>query len=157
MTDRADRATDPRADDATRAAMRRRRARFAVLAVATMATGLAVHHAPRDAIGPAARDVAGDALWATMLAWWIGALVPRVGAGARAVGTYAACVAVETSQRLHTPALDALRATTLGRLVLGSGFDARDLVAYAVGVLAAWSLERAWRRHGGAHADARGT
>jgi hypothetical protein len=41
---------------------------------------------------------------------------------------------VELSQLYHAAALDAVRATTAGHLVLGSGFDLRDLVAYGVGV-----------------------
>ena len=42
----------------------------------------------------------------------------------------------------HAPALDAFRRTTAGHLVLGSGFDPRDLAAYAAGVLTAVFLER---------------
>ena len=38
------------------------------------------------------------------------------------------------------------RRTRIGHLVLGSGFDRRDLLAYAAGVLATVLLERAWRR-----------
>ena len=34
------------------------------------------------------------------------------------------------SQLYHTPTLDAIRATQAGQLVLGSGFDPRDLAAY---------------------------
>jgi hypothetical protein len=41
------------------------------------------------------------------------------------------------------PGLDAVRRTTVGRLALGSGFNARDLVAYAAGALAAVAFERA--------------
>jgi hypothetical protein len=59
----------------------------------------------------------------------------------RAAVALAICFAVEASQLVHTPALDALRATTPGRLVLGSGFDPRDLLAYAGGVLAALALD----------------
>ena len=55
------------------------------------------------------------------------------------------CVAVELSQLIRTPALNALRRTTLGHLVLGTDFDARDLVAYAGGVLVAVMIERVVR------------
>jgi hypothetical protein len=81
-----------------------------------------------------------------MLAWWAGALAPARPLRVRAAAAYAACAAVELSQRYHAPALDAARATPLGRLVLGSDFDPRDLAAYALGVLAAAALERAARR-----------
>ena len=43
----------------------------------------------------------------------------------------------------HTPSVDAIRATTVGHLILGSSFDPRDPAAYAGGVLLALVLERA--------------
>jgi hypothetical protein len=91
-----------------------------------------------------ARDIAGDALWATMLTWWVSALVPGIALGARAALALGGCWAVEASQLYHTPALDAIRDTTLGHLVLGSGFDPRDLAAYGLGVLGAAILEWWW-------------
>jgi Protein of unknown function (DUF2809) len=103
-------------------------------------------HLYGDALGAVARDVAGDALWATMIAWWVAALAPALSLRARGAAALAICFAVETSQLLHTPELDALRRTTLGRLTLGSGFDPRDLASYAAGVLAAAILEWAGRR-----------
>jgi hypothetical protein len=121
----------------------RRRAPYAALALGTIVLGLGVRRGGA-ALGPAARDVAGDALWAAMLAWWVGALLPRRPLGLRAALALAGCVAVELSQLVHAPGLDAARRTPLGRLVLGSDFDARDLLAYAAGVLAAAALERAW-------------
>jgi hypothetical protein len=102
-----------------------------------------VVHLGGEAIPPAPRDILGDALWATMLAWWVGALVPGWSLGSRAAVALAGSYVVEASQLLHTPWLDAVRRTRLGHLVLGSGFDPRDLLAYAGGVLMAVRLERA--------------
>jgi hypothetical protein len=121
------------------------RARYLALVVVTIALGRAVH---RGAIplGPVARDVLGDALWATMIAWIAGALAPDARLALRGASALAVCVAVELGQLYHTPALDALRGTTLGHLVLGSGFDPRDLAAYAAGVGAAVLLDSAARR-----------
>jgi hypothetical protein len=121
----------------------RARARYAALALATMLAGLAVHLGTW--LAPGARDALGDALWATMLSWWIGAAAPRASLGKRSLVSIAACWAVELSQLHHAPGLDALRRTPPGHLVLGSGFDPRDLAAYAVGVLAATACERRWR------------
>lgn len=118
---------------------------YLALAVGTIALGLLVHLGGA-ALGPVARDVLGDALWAAMLAWWLGALAPAASPWRRGAAALAICVAVELSQLVHTPALDAVRRTTPGHLVLGSGFDPRDLVAYAAGVLAAVLLERAASR-----------
>jgi uncharacterized protein DUF2809 len=121
------------------------RSRFAALALATVAAGLVVHW--RGTWLPAAlRDVLGDALWAMMIVWWIGALAPRMSVASRCALALAICWAVEFSQLYHAPAFDALRRTTLGQLVLGSGFDPRDLGAYAVGVVMTLFLERMVRR-----------
>ena len=121
-----------------------RRLVYAGLAIGTIALGLIVHFRG-DALGPASRDVIGDALWAAMIAWWIGALVPDRSLGARSVVALAVCFAVEFSQLYHTVALDTLRDGTIGHLILGSGFDPRDLVAYTIGVLAAAACERTAR------------
>jgi hypothetical protein len=120
--------------------MIRRRAAFLALACATIAVGLVVH-LRGAALGPVARDALGDALWAAMIAWWAGALAPSARLAPRSAVAYAVCAFVELSQLYHAPSLDAVRATQVGRLVLGSGFDPRDLVAYGVGVAVAALLE----------------
>ena len=106
--------------------------------------GLAVHWRG-EILGEALRDVLGDALWAAMIAWWIAALVPGASLRTRGIAALTICFAVEVSQGVHVPALDALRRTPAGHLVLGSGFDPRDFLSYAFGVLAAtllsWKLE----------------
>ena len=115
---------------------------YVALALGTIVLGLGIHERG-TALGPVARDVLGDALWAVMIVWWLGALAPGARPATRGGVALAICMAVELGQLLHTPALDAARRTTAGRLVLGTGFDPRDLVAYAAGVLAAVLLERA--------------
>jgi hypothetical protein len=123
----------------------RARAPFVALALGTTALGLAVHWRGQW-LPPAARDVAGDALWAAMIAWWIGAAAPHVAPWRRALVALVVCFAVELGQRLRTPRLDALRGAAIGHLVLGSDFDPRDLGAYTLGVLGALVLERSARR-----------
>ncbi len=120
--------------------MPRTRTSYIAAALLTITAGLLVH-LRGEALGSAARDMIGDALWATMIAWWVGALVPRARLLSRSAAAYAICAVVEVSQLYHTPWLDALRATTVGHLVLGSGFDPRDLAAYAVGVAGAGLFE----------------
>ena len=112
----------------------RARLSYLGLAVGTIACGLLVH-LRGGSLTPAVRDVLGDALWATMIVWWVSVVAPRARRATRGAVALAICWAVEASQLYHAPALDALRRTTAGRLVLGSGFDARDLAAYAAGVL----------------------
>ena len=120
----------------------RARAVFVGLALLTIAAGLLVQRRG-PSLGPVAQDVLGDALWAAMIYWWLGALGPATRRRSRAVVAYAICAAVEFSQLHHTPALDAVRGTRWGHLVLGSGFDPRDFVAYAAGVGVALLLETA--------------
>ena len=122
----------------------RDRLMYGGLAVATIAIGLLVH-LRGTALNADVRDVLGDALWAGMMLWLVSAVAPAAARAARGGVALAICFTVELSQLIHSPAIDALRATLFGRLVLGSGFDARDLAAYAVGVAAALVVERvAW-------------
>lgn len=121
-----------------------RRRQFVALAIATIATGLAVY-LRGGVLGSAWRDVVGDALWATMIAWLIGAVSPAAPLAKRSIAAYGLCVAVELSQLIQTSWLVHIRETTLGHLVLGNGFDPRDLLAYAAGVSAAFLIERAAR------------
>jgi hypothetical protein len=114
----------------------RRRITYLALALGTIVIGLVVHL--RGAmLGRGLRDILGDALWASMIVWWVSVLVPRARPGVRYVTAYVICVLVEVSQAYQTPTLDALRASAIGQLVLGSGFDPRDFVAYAIGVAVA--------------------
>lgn len=121
---------------------------YVALAVATIAIGLAVHIGGRAVLDRIVRDVTGDALWAMMMAWWLGAVAPASRISVRGAAALAVCFAVEFSQLYRAPTLDALRATLLGHLVLGSGFDPRDLLAYTVGVVMAVLAERALHRRG---------
>jgi hypothetical protein len=123
----------------------RRRLMYVALAVGTIGVGLLVHRRG-DALPPALRDILGDALWAMMMTWWIGALLPSVRLPVRAAVASAVCFAVEFSQLYQSPQINALRATTLGHLLLGSDFDERDLVAYTSGVLVAALIEYAVTR-----------
>jgi hypothetical protein len=123
----------------------RLRLTYVISALATIVVGLGVSRAGLP-LTSAVRDKLGDALWASMIFWWIGATPPRADLWPRAGAAFGICVVVELSQLYHTPALDALRRTTLGHLVLGNGFDPRDLAAYAVGVLVAAVIELLLRR-----------
>jgi len=120
------------------------RGRYLALAGGTIAVGLTVHWRG-SALSPALRDVLGDALWAAMVTWIIAAVAPAVRWPQRAALAFAICVVVELSQLWHAPVLDSLRLTTAGQLVLGSGFDPRDFLAYAAGIAATIVVERMMR------------
>lgn len=121
------------------------RFRYVALAAITVAVGLAVHDA-RTALAPAVRDVLGDALWAMMIFWISGVIAPGGRIASRAAAALAVCFAVEASQLLEVKWLTSLRHTTPGHLVLGNGFDRRDLIAYAAGVAIAAGGQLAVRR-----------
>src|SRR5687767_1475095 len=115
------------------------RGRNLVLALCTIAAGLAVHRGLLP-MSTTARDIVGDALWAMMIVWLVGAAAPRTSLWSRGIAALAICFAVEFSQLVRTPWLDAIRRTAPGHLVVGSGFDPRDLLAYTAGVLLAVGL-----------------
>lgn len=119
---------------------------FATLAAITIVLGLLVHLRGSGVLTPVARDVIGDALYAVMMVWIAGAIAPQLSTRQRWAVALGLCVAIELSQLYHAPALDAVRATLLGHLVLGSSFDWRDLGVYAAGSLAAVIIETGIRR-----------
>ena len=121
------------------------RLNYLLFAICTIAAGLALHFGG-GALPPVPRDMLGDALWAMMIFGWIGVLAPDARLSIRSSAALAICVAVELSQLYRDPWLDEIRRTTIGHLVLGSGFDPRDFVAYAAGVLAAALIEIAVMR-----------
>lgn len=63
-----------------------------------------------------------------------------------AVWNYAFGVLDELSQLWHTPILDAIRSTTIGKLMLGVGFVWSDLVCYAAGTILAYFFIRLLER-----------
>lgn len=119
-----------------------RRARYVVFVVVTIVAGLVVNKLG-GALPHALRDILGDALWAAMMFWIVSAIAPTARLWMRAGAAIAIAFGVEYSQMYHAGGIDALRNTTLGHLVLGSDFDARDLVAYALGVATAAVVDAA--------------
>lgn len=119
------------------------RTAYAAVAAAAILAGLAVHlHGA--AFGTTTRDVIGDMLWALMMAAILSVISPQTTLRIRGFSALCTCFAVEFSQLLHTPSLDQLRSTFVGHLVLGSGFDARDLFAYAGGIAVFAIVEHLW-------------
>lgn len=99
---------------------------------------------------PLVAAYAGDTLYATLACCLVALIRPAWPAWGIGLLALLACFAVELSQLIQTPWLAALRRTLPGRLVLGSGFLASDLVCYAVGVLfgllADWLVQYPWAR-----------
>ena len=117
------------------------RRRSLLLAAITTAIGLAVHLGG-SALPFAVRDSLGDALWAAMMFWLVSACSPHSTLRRRALIATAIAFSVEVSQLYHAPWIDGVRANRIVHLVLGSGFDARDLAAYVLGLAAAVVVDR---------------
>jgi len=117
-----------------------RKGRYALAVLSTIAAGLASRRWPwllPEAFG----KYPGDALYAVMVYALVVLARPSRGVARSAALALAICFAIECLQLWQPPWLQAIRATRLGRLVLGSHFDAPDLLAYAIGVVAAASAE----------------
>lgn len=106
---------------------------YLVCAVPVMALGLASRRYGMD-LPVFVAEYAGDTLWGLIV--FLGVSVVATGSRlSHRVGiAIAFAFAVEVSQLYHAPWIDTLRNTTLGGLVLGSGFVWTDFVCYATGV-----------------------
>lgn len=87
-----------------------------------------------------------DALWSLLVYLLIRFARPGSKIFTAAVSALAFSFAVELSQLYHAPWIDAIRATRLGALILGSVFNWPDLPAYAVGVAIGGLLDAVFRR-----------
>lgn len=112
--------------------MRRHRTWLAPGIVAVIAAGLASR---KFSVFPAfLQAYPGDALWALMVFLIIAFIHPQIGTARLAGAALATAFLVEASQLYQAPWINALRATTAGHLVLGTGFQWLDLCAYCIGV-----------------------
>lgn len=114
-------------------AIGRPRWRIALLAVLTVPLGL-LTRADLPLPGLIA-TYGGDTLYATLAFFLTALLLPSWPTWRLATLALGFCYAIEASQLIHAPWLDALRNTGGGRLVLGTGFLWSDLVCYSMGVL----------------------
>ncbi|MFI2778038.1 DUF2809 domain-containing protein [Streptomyces sp. ALB3] len=116
------------------------RATAAAAALVTVAAGLGV----RSAVHGEVAKYAGDALYTVLIHALVVLLVPRVRPSAAAGVALAVSWAVELAQLTGVPAELAGR-SAVARLVLGSTFNAPDLLWYAVGAALAWCVHRRLR------------
>ncbi|MGW1815818.1 ribosomal maturation YjgA family protein [Streptomyces sp. NPDC002125] len=119
------------------------RAAALAAAVVTVAAGLGV----RAAAGGEAAKYAGDALYTVLIHTLVVLLAPRVRPPAAAGVALAVSWVVELLQLTGVPA-DLARRSMVARLVLGSTFNAPDLLWYAGGAALAWAVHRRLVRGG---------
>ncbi|MEU1486711.1 DUF2809 domain-containing protein [Streptomyces sp. NPDC005752] len=119
------------------------RATAAAAALVTVAAGLGIRSA---ASGDVAK-YAGDAFYTVLIHTLVVLLAPRVRPLTAAGAALAFSWAVELAQLTGVPAELAQRSTA-ARLVLGSTFNAPDLLWYAVGAALAWAVHSRLRSGG---------
>ena len=101
--------------------------------------------------GPGAafiRLYVGDVLYATLFYWCFRWLMPARPKHWAAVCALAFCWVIELGQLYQAPWIDGLRATLLGRLVLGAGFLWSDFPCYTLGAALGWLLDRLYHDRG---------
>ena len=75
----------------------------------------------------------GDTAWTVAVFLVLGIVLPWISTRTAAALALAISFIVEFSQLYHAPWIDAIRATTIGHLALGSDFAPQDLACYTVG------------------------
>jgi hypothetical protein len=91
-------------------------------------------------------DSTGDTSWAAMVFWILMLAAPHRRTDVHAAPAVGVSWAVEVSQLVRAPWLDAARSTRLGALALGQGVLWSDLVCYALGAPIAAAIDLAVHR-----------
>ncbi|AHG44997.1 membrane protein [Rhizobium leguminosarum bv. trifolii CB782] len=87
----------------------------------------------------------GSALWGAMVYLLVALIVARSRPAVLAIIALFIAISVELFRLYHTPWLDAFRLTTAGALLLGRIFSLWNMLAYAIGIAAAWAVDPARR------------
>ncbi len=113
--------------------VQRSRVAYGVVAVSVMLLGLASRKYAH-VLPILLRKNAGDGLWALLVFVLCGLLFPRKNTLWTAGVSLTFSILIEFSQLYHADWIDAIRAYSLGHLILGSGFAWSDMICYAVGI-----------------------
>jgi hypothetical protein len=111
-----------------------------ILLVAPAGVALKLYAGPgREAINNWASSILYEVFW--MLVVFL--LIPkRAAITPVAAGVLAGTCVLEVMQLWHPPFLEAIRASFIGRAVIGTTFDWLDFTAYVLGCLAGWGWLR---------------
>lgn len=120
--------------------MKRNRFHYALLVILTILLGLGSRKFPE--ILPSFLFLyLGDTLWALMVFFVLGFLLPRKSTIALGILAIGFSNVIEFSQLYHAPWIDQIRNTTLGALILGFGFLWSDLICYTIGIILGIGIE----------------
>jgi hypothetical protein len=100
---------------------------------------LATRHHPQW-FHPLIRKYGGDVIWAGMFLFFLRVFFLRVALWKLAIICYALGVLDECSQLYRADWMNAIRATTLGRLMFGAGFLWSDILCYFIGTVLAFVI-----------------
>lgn len=126
---------------------RRNRIWLALAVLVVICVGLASRRFP--AVFPAAfGSHTGDALWALMVFLGIAFIRPAMSGPRVACAALVFSYLIEVAQLYQAPWINAIRATTFGHLVLGTGFQWLDLLAYAIGIAFGYLCDKACTKNG---------
>lgn len=117
------------------------RVSYFILTVLIIALGLFARKIAYPFLPDLINEYLGDALWASMIFFIFRFLFIKMDVKLTAIYALVFCFLIETSQLYHAGWIDVVRATTLGALVLGSGFLWSDLLAYYIGVHFAFTFD----------------
>ncbi len=115
-------------------ARHRKRTWYLLAFIVTIALGLASRRFPHI-LPSALGKYPGDALWAIMVFFGMGAIFNKVPSFELGCGALAFSFGIEALKLCQAPWLVSLRHTTPGHLVFGHVFAWQNLVAYTVGIL----------------------
>jgi Protein of unknown function (DUF2809) len=114
---------------------------YLIVAIIVMLLGIA-SRTYGDSLPELVAEHSGDVLWAGMIYFGVRMLFAQK-SYSRAFGiALTFCFAIEISQLYQAELINAIRATTLGALVLGKGFLAVDLIRYSIGVAVSYGLDK---------------
>jgi hypothetical protein len=111
----------------------RRRLIYAAAALAIIALGL-LTRLPIVSLPHVFAKYAGSILWGAMVYVVLRVVVPERELKDVALAAGVISAAVEFSQLIHWPWLDAVRSTTIGALLIGRAFSWWDIVSYWIGI-----------------------
>ena len=84
----------------------------------------------------------GDFLYALLIFWGIGFLIPKTSSLKVALVSILICYLIELLQLYQANWINTIRKTTLGGLVLGYGFLWSDLICYTLGGFSGYFFEK---------------
>jgi hypothetical protein len=94
-----------------------------------------------ELFSPFFAEYLGDPLWTAMIYFGLCLIFPRMSVLKLFAITLSFCYFIEISQLCQEPWLIAIRATTIGALILGHGFLWSDIICYTIGALFAAAVD----------------